>query len=222
MRKLLIFFIIINSISSLAQNSVDVNFNLCKIKVDGNVYENEYKIIFNDSLTTEFNTKTSHNLPDGKYRIEYKTFFGWKTTNSFLLFDKSTYFLIFCIDKVDSIPIDIYNLGIDSIKDGEVLEIIHNYSGCFTSGGEKITIRRIKNKYVLIYNNITRKLKKREIDYLKTYEVELINLKTNEPLRMCTTFSQNTIQYENHTFTYSENCPKWNGFEELKSKLKLQ
>ena len=131
LRKLLIFFIIINSISSLAQNSVDINFNLCKIKENGNVFENEYKIIYNDSLTTKFKTKTSHDFPDGKYRIEYKTYFGWKTTNSFLLFDKSTYFFNFCIDEIDSKPIDIYNLGIDSIKDGEVLVIIHNYSGCF-------------------------------------------------------------------------------------------
>ncbi len=223
MRKILTFIILNFSLFAIAQNSLSVHFNLCKVKENGYVYENEYKIISNDSIITEFkNFTSSHDLPDGKYRVEYKTYFGWKSTESFLLFDKTPFYLDFCIDEINTKPIDIYNLGIDSIKDGEIIEITHNYAGCFSSGGEKITITRNKNKYFLNYNNIKRKLKNREINFLKTYEVELINLDTNEPLTMCTAFSQNIIQYGTHKFEYSESCPKWSGFNDLKKKLKLK
>ncbi|CAM3867279.1 MULTISPECIES: hypothetical protein [Flavobacterium] len=223
MRKTLIFIIFNYSLFAISQNSLSIDFNLCKTKENESVYNNEYKIICNDSIITEFkNFTSSHNLADGKYRVEYQTYFGWKTTESFLLFEETSYYLNFCIDEINTKPIDIYNLGIDSIKDGETLEITHNYSGCFNSGGEKIIITRIKNKYFLNYNNLKRKLKNREIKFLKAYEIELINLNTNEPFTICTAFSQNIIQYGAHKFEYSESCPKWSGFNDLKNKLKLK
>lgn len=200
-----------------------IDFNLCKDNDSVSVYNNDYRIIYNDSIVSEFTTSKFHNkLPDGKYRVEYKTYFGWESTNSFLLYQEQSYYFKFCIDEVDNSPIDIYNVGIDSIKDGEKLEITHNYSGCFTSGGEKIIIERIKDSYILNYNNIRRKLKNSEIDFFKTYEIELINLNTNKPMTYCTAYSQNIIQYANHKFEYSENCPKWSGFLQLKDKLKLK
>ena len=102
------------------------------------------------------------------------------------------------------------------------MTIIHNYSGCFNHGGDKITVRRKKNKFYLIFNDIERKLKNKELDYFKDYEIELINLDNKYSNSMCTAFSQNIIEYDNHKFEYSESCPKWSGFEELKNKLKLK
>lgn len=191
MHKILTLIFLLYSICTLSQNALSIDFNLCESKDSVSVYDNDYKIIYNDSIVTEFTTSKFHNkLPDGKYRLEYKTYFGWETTNSFLLFNEQSYYLKFCIDKLDNPPIDIYNVGIDSIKDGEKLEITHNYSGCFNSGGEKIIIERIKNSYFLNYNNVKRKLKSREIDFFKTYEIELINLNTNKPF----TFSQHFLK----------------------------
>jgi hypothetical protein len=222
MRKILTFILFIYSITLLAQNSLSISFNICKTKENITSYDNEYRIIYNDSIVTKFNTETSHNLPDGKYRVEYKTYFGWKTTDSFLLFDKASYYLDFCIDDINNQPIEIYNLGIDSIRNGEELVITHNYSGCFNSGGEKIIIKRIENKFILLYNNTSRKLKNKEFIFIENYEIELINLATKDSLTLCTAFSQNIIEYESHKFEYSESCPKWDGFEELKRKLKLK
>lgn len=223
MHKILTLIFLVYSICTLSQNALSIDINLCKDKDSVSVYNNDYKIIYNDSIVTEFTTNKYHTkLPNGKYRVEYKTYFGWKTTNSFLLFNDQSYYLKFCIDEVDNPQIDIYNVGIDLIKDGEKLEITHNYSGCFNSGGEKIIIERIKNSYFLNYNNTRRKLKNREIDFFKTYEIELINLNTNESMTYCTAYSQNIIQYANHKFEYSENCPKWSGFSQLKDKLKLK
>ena len=45
---------------------------------------------------------------------------------------------------------------------------------------------------------------------------------TNELNTICTAYSQNIIEYGNHKFEYSENCPKWNGFGILKRRLKLK
>jgi hypothetical protein len=220
--KFLTIILSIYSISLFSQNTLYVGFNLCNKKDNYINFGNEYRIIFNDSIVKKFEKETTHYLEDGKYRVEYKTYFGWKSTLSFLLNDNITYYFDFCLDELNPEPIDIYNIGIDSIDDGEELTIIHNYSGCFNHGGDKILVRRKKNKFYVIFKDIERKLKNKELDYFKNYEIELINLNNEFSKTMCTAFFQNIIEYRNIRFEYSESCPKWFGFEELKKKLKLK
>jgi hypothetical protein len=210
------------SISLFSQNKLYISFNLCKIESNFISYGNEYRLFFNDSIVQKFENEDTHNLFDGKYRVEYKTYYGWKSTLSFLLKNNDTYYLDLCLDVLNPEPIDIYNVGINSIKDGEVLIIIHNYSGCFNHGGDKIIVRRKKNKFYVIFNDIERKLKNKELDYFENYEIELINLNNEFSKAMCTAFSQNIIEYGNFKFEYSESCPKWFGFQELKNNLKLK
>lgn len=220
--KFLTIILSLYSFSLFSQNTLYISFNLCNKEDKYINYGNEYRLIFNDSIVNNFENEDTHNLSDGKYRVEYKTYYGWKSTLSFILNNNDTYYLNFCLDVLNPETIDIYNFGIDSIKDGEELTIIHNYSGCFNHGGDKITVRRKKNKFYLIFNDIERKLKNKELDYFKDYEIELINLDNKYSNSMCTAFSQNIIEYDNHKFEYSESCPKWSGFEELKNKLKLK
>lgn len=219
MRTIIIFLLLFKF--GYSQNTLIIDFELCNNSENTNPVWNEYRLIKNDTLVTE-NKESLLKLPDGKYQIEYKTYFGWKKTKAFLLFDNIFFQVNLCIDKLGSDSLDYYNLGIESIKDGEKLIITNNYAGCFNEGGEKIIIERKKSNFILIYNEKIRKLRKREFDYLKEYEIELINLNTNELNVMCTAYSQNIIEYGNHKYEYSENCPKWNGFGILKNKLKLK
>ncbi|UUC44893.1 hypothetical protein [Flavobacterium cerinum] len=221
MIRILIFILLFYVNTIFSQNTLVINFEYCKAKEVTSVYDNEYKIVYNDSIITEYKHSDNYNLPDGKYYITYKTYFDWKRTNSFLLFNKVIYNLDFCIDEVNVKPIENHNLAIDLMKNGESLEIIHNYSGCFNSGKEKIVIERINNKFFLNYNTIRRKLTKREIDFIRTYEIELINLDTYEEYKICMAYSQNIIRYGEHQYDYAESCPKWNGFTQLTEKLKL-
>ena len=220
--KLLTIILSLYSISLFSQNKLYISFNLCNYEHNYINYGNEYRLIFNDSIVSKFENEDTHNLSDGKYRVEYKTYYGWKSTLAFFLRNNNTYYLDFCLDVLNPEPIDIYNLGIYSIKDSEELTLINNYSGCFNQGGDKIKVRRKKNKFYLIFNNIQRKLKNKELDYFKDYEIELINLDNEFSTINCTAFSQNIIKYGNHKFEYSESCPKWFGFEELKNKLKIK
>ena len=204
-----------------SQNTLMIDFELCRNAEHTTEFWNEYRLIKNDTIISEHKDSTLK-LSDGKYQIEYKTYFGWKKTNAFLLFGNIFFQVNLCVDKLENDSLDIYNLGITSIKNGEKLIITNNYAGCFSEGGEKIIIERNKNSFTLIYNDKKRKLKRREFDYFKEYEIELINLNTNELNTICTAYSQNIIEYGNHKFEYSENCPKWNGFGILKRRLKLK
>ena len=153
-----------------SQNTLIIDFELCRNAEHTSEFWNDYRLIKNDTIISE-HKDSFLKLPDGKYQIEYKTYFGWKKTNAFLLFDNIFFQVNLCIDKLENNSVDVYNLGITSIKDGEKLIITNNYAGCFSEGGEKIIIERNKNSFTLIYNDKKRKLKRREFDYFKEYKI---------------------------------------------------
>lgn len=221
LKTIVLFIFFLGLSNGFSQNTLFINFEYCNNSENKYELWNNYRIIKNDTIITE-HKESCLKLLDGKYQIEYKTYFGWKKTNSFLLVNNINFIIDICIDRLENDTIDYYNLFIDSLKNGQSITITHNYSGCFNSGGEKIIITRIKDNYIVEFNKQKKKLKKKEIESIKKYEMELINLNTNEENVMCPAFSQNIIEFGTHKYEYSENCPKWRGFDVLKTELKLK
>jgi hypothetical protein len=160
-------------------------------------------------------------VPSGTYTFQYKNLFGEKVeqvievneSNSTLGVQELNLF-------VDQLKTPKSNTSsIDNLKDGEVMTIRFKYSGCFSSGADSLEIFRKKENLFLKYGQKKRKLKQKDLDALKKYELELRSLP--DVGFVSTSNGTNEIILPFEKFSYVEPSVYWGGFEILKSRLRL-
>lgn len=219
----LILFLTTNFLYS--QNSLTVNILHCKNLENNTVFGfNEIVLYKNDTIyrSEDSNSEIKYfeNLPEGKYHIMYKTYFGDKKSETFVLKkNKSEHLINLCIDEIDSkVKNRTNSLFFKRIKNNEEITINCKYSGCFDSSSHLIKISKKKNKFYLSYNEVSRKLSRSEILSLVNYELELRNVK--EVDYVSTGNTSDEIKYNNEVYEFRINS-FWQGFQNLKNELKL-
>jgi hypothetical protein len=225
---LLMFFMVCGNIA-FSQNQLAINLVHCKDTVNDDVFGfGEVVVYRDDSLfatdKSSYAIKFFDNVPDGKYKVKYKTFFNTQMSKEVLISKKheSTFYdLNLCIDKPDdSIYSKTDNLFLRRIKNGEHISVIYSFAGCFNSGSDSLVILKKNNKLYLSYKNRQRKIKKRELDYFFQFETEMRNVL---PLNFISTGnSLNTLSYNGEIFMLDEPSGFWSGFDYLKKQLKLK
>jgi len=186
------------------------------------LYRNDAVFHIDSSSTSN---KYYENIPGGKYKVKYQTFFSSEMSSEISIPDKKADWPFFkinlCIDIINpSIYKKSQNLFFAKIKNGEKILIKYSYAGCFNSGVDSITILKNKDKLYLLHNNRRRKIKQKELTYLTDFEIEMRNLL---PVNFFSTGnSRNTITYNGETFSFDEPSGFWSGYDYLKKRLKLR
>lgn len=224
--KKLILILLLSTNFLYSQNSLTVTILHCKDLDDTYVFGFDEIVLYkNDSIykidNSNIEVKFFENLPEGKYNIKYKTFFGEVVSESFDLNSKKpTHSVDLCIDELKKeIRNETKNLFIHRLKNDESIITSCNYSGCFSGSSHQMTITKKNDKLYLTYNGINKKLNKNEISRLTDYEMELRNLK--EANFMSTSNQSNEMKYKEEIISFKIN-PFWSGFQNLKNGLNLK
>jgi len=176
-----------------------------------------FSLYRNDSLYRKCNGfYLFDSIPDGRYYIEYDTYFGKRKSESQYI-DKNTFLPSFDV-CVDELPEDIRktttNLFIDNLKDGEVLPMYRRYSGCFNySNVDSLAVKKDNGNYYIIRNKKRRKLNQKQIDILRDFEIQMRNIK--ESHYYSTAWCDTYIGSGKDVITYGAPMGDWEGYEYL-------
>lgn len=185
------------------------------------LYRNDVIFHIDSSATSN---KYYNDIPGGKYKVKYQTFFSSEMSNEITIPDKKADWPFFEIQVcIDQISRDIFNkpqnLFLSKIRNGEKILIECFYSGCFSSGSDSIVVIKNNDKLYLAYGKKKRKAKRKDLNYLINFETEIRNLL---PVDFFSTANSRTkITYNGEIFEFDEPSGFWGGFDYLKKKLKF-
>ena len=104
---------------------------------------------------------------------------------------------------------------IDQLKNGEQYGISINSSGCFHQRSEVLQISRKNNQYTLVHGERKKILKQTDLNILRKFEKELLNVKKG----LCTTTDTYVISYGSLVVQYTDGSCRWQGGVKLMAQL---
>ena len=103
----------------------------------------------------------------------------------------------------------------DLLQTNESFSISLNSQGCFNSYQDVIVIERIQDSYFIIWNENRKELTQKDIDIIKSFELEVNQLKPGS----CTTINTYIIAYKNETTKIVDGNCSFFGMELLKKQI---
>jgi len=188
----------------------------CNIENEGIIFLPEFELRKNDSLISTHKTEILHNyynidsLKSGKYNILYTSMFKRTESLDVLLNDKKIDTLIICLDKIDYSSID-HIPFIDKLKENENYLINVYNQGCVSLGSATMKINKTRNKIIAETNGKKKELTAEEIEYLRHFELELINMNSC----CCTSTDYYTLEYNDEVIEIEDGGCKWYGYGRL-------
>lgn len=155
------------------------------------------------------------NLKEGKYQFEYTNIFQQKVVRE-LNIDESKIYKISINPDYSDYKQNFKKSLIFNLKENQSLKLTYKSQGCFHHDEDIIIIHKKENHYELERNGTTIKLNNKEINYLIRMECELNNIKTGG----CTTSDIYTFYGDNYKKEFIDSSCKWNGWDNLKTRMK--
>lgn len=207
------------------QKQVSIDFSRCQDKSEVSWHFGDFNLLKNDTLYKKDKIQDLafyEKLEPANYTIVYKNLFDEVIIHKFSVEkteDKYAEINInLCVDKLqDGKKADLF---LESMQNGDSISIRFSYAGCFSSDSDLITVKKEKNRYLLVHKNKKRKIKPIELNYFIEYENELKHLK--EVGFRSTLNGENEITFKAEKYSYFEPSIYWRGFSLLKHKLKLK
>lgn len=221
MKKIFLLFYLIYNLGLLAQtNKLNVTISDCRKGLYSMEHGfGEFSLYKDDSLYGEYNiykNPSIDSLPNGKYYIEYETFYGKRKSESQQI-DKDSFFPYFdvCVDELpDDLRKTTTNLFMDNLNEGDEVSINRQYSGCFNfSKTDSLVVKVKDNKCYLIFKKKKYRLNQEQIDILRDFEIQMRNVK--ESGMYSTAWCNTYIQNKHNVISFGSPMGDWECYEYL-------
>lgn len=220
MKKGFLFLYLIYSVTLFSQTTISVSVKDCRKTIDNDRHGfREFSLYKNDSLYGKYNINNSSlidSLPDGRYYIEYNTYFGTRKSEPQYI-DKNSFLPYFdlCVDEMpDELRKTTTNLLVDNIKEGDELPIYRNYPNCYTKRDniDSLIVKKQKGKYYIVRNKKKHRLNKKQVAFLRDFEIQMRNVKScNYSTSECYTW----IGRDENIISFYDSRGNWEGYEYL-------
>ena len=156
------------------------------------------------------------NLEFANYRIEYNSIFGKTENYHFKIADNKKQLIELCLDYFNY-KAETHVPFIDRLKENENYTIMISSIGDFTGGKLEahIVISKSNNTYFVEFKKNKKKLNQSQIDFIKHFELELINMESYG----CSTVDSYLLTYNNEKIQISDGSCAWEGFNVLFKQL---
>ena len=202
-----------------SQTTISVSIKDCRKTIDNDRHGfREFSLYKNDSLYGKYNINNSSlidSLPEGRYYIEYNTYFGTRKSESQYI-DKNSFLPYFdvCVDEMtDELRKTTTNLFIDNLANGEQVVISRLYSGCYSNNLDSLIVTKQKDSYYIIRNKRKLKLNTKRLILLQDFEIQIRNFKKSNyySTEMCYTW----IESNGEKVSFQNPWGDWEGYEYL-------
>ncbi|MGR7812083.1 hypothetical protein [Lacinutrix undariae] len=213
---LLILLFSCNNDSSEKLHTLVIKKDYCDIEHEGMIFLPEFELRKNDLLLSSHKTEmlndyyTIDSLKSGDYNIVYTSMFKRVESLNIVLNNKDIDTLIVCLDKINYSSID-YIPFVDKLRDNENFEINVFNQGCVSLGSGTIKINKTQDKIIAETNNKKKELTSEEIEYLRHFEIELINMNSC----CCTSTDFYTLKYNDEVLEIKDGSCNWYGYGRL-------
>ena len=188
----------------------------CDIENEGVIFLPEFELRKNDSLIRTHTMEIMNNyynidsLKSGNYNIVYTSMFKKTESLSINLYDKIIDTLIICLDKIDYGSTEHISF-VDKLKDNENYKIKVYNQGCVSLGSGTLKISKKQNKIIAETNDKKKELTTEEIEYLRRFEIELINMNYGG----CSSTDFYTLEYNDEVLEIRDGSCNWYGYGRL-------
>lgn len=188
----------------------------CQIESKNLVFLSKFQLKKDGELINNYKTEIFENyfkidsLKPGNYSVEFNSMFKRIEIESINIKDKNIDTLKLCFDKISYESVD-HIPFVDKLNENESFEMNIYNRGCFSLGNATMRISKTDNNIIVEANNKKKKLTLKELEYLRKFELELINMNYGG----CTTVEYYTLKYKDKVLEIKDGSCNWFGYDRL-------